>query len=676
MNLPEYTGEATAMLTRLTTFESDMALWRWSSLLTPLPGDLDTITHLVSMGYEQVSESQQQQVTYLASQCCDIACTYNNGLFQMWARSEDKTRPPVTLAAPANEYNPQQIEIPMLQFLPSPRTGQWAVVSENDRSEIYHISQLPEKALALQKSLRQTLIELGGNSEWISHTEFHPLGASELHYQRLMTDLRSVVLRTRGKKQETAKQRIVKLEQAHNDIVKLRQSWLKADWLAQWAEVRCMAQQLADDYYQYHRKVTQEHRTHTAPVTTLQKTMLPSNNAFRGIEQGFGTAIIKNSLWGDKADEHQIVTPNGSLLKIRGQQDFERKALTQYINELIGVEGLKHMLILLDTYYVQTGAKDRRDDARISIRQLLIRMGYSETQADDINERRKLAHTILYLARTWVTSSEIRYEQEEGPRGGKRPGQKRRRGVDWTPLLVIEEMRSSEDGGLETPDEVGFHLGKDFYNSMFGEGKHFFYLPTAQVLSYHAEREQQELCLAFYLSNMIFVQQRFTIHFRELALQSGLMTEEEIDHDDHRTRTAMRIVYALERLEKDGVVKHGPHDALDIPLAVDLITGKCKEDSLSPTTLLRIKKSYGYLRGKSEKDLREAKRKGLQRLLREKEKDAIAFGAGHLMIEKVEHREQQREQAIELNEQAMVARIIKSASKQVKGRVVDGSIEK
>lgn len=682
MDLPTYNGDPLSYLVRLDEpGPGETALWQWGIAQKTLPGDINTIDHLISAGYVQVpSDKKTYPVEQLLSQCCDVRFVHNGSIIQGWTRPENMEhtkRNPVILAFTLDNNEPTfNGRIPMLQILPLPRLGQWGVITQNGLFP-YHCTQLPEHAQELCTAMGESILHLAGESQWTNHTEAHAVCASEINYQRMATGIRTEILHARGKKQrEESNRAITKLEVAHAEVNRLRQSWLQPDWLVQWAEVRKMAQQLAEEYYNYHRKVTQEHRTYIAPITSSQQTMLPSNNAFRGLEQGFAPALIKHSLWQDQT-EHQIATPNGTLLQVRGQQEFERKALTQYINEMIGVEGLKHMLTLLDTYYTQTGAKDRRDDARISIRQLLIRMGYSETQADDINERRKLAHSVLYLARTWVTSSEVSYEKEEGPRGGRRPGQKRRKGVNWTPLLVIEEMQASEDGGLEIPDEIGFHLGKDFYSSMFGENSHFFYLPTAQVLSYHADREQQELCLAFYLTNMIFIQQRFTIHFRELALQSGLMTEEEIEHGHDRTRAAMRIVYALERLEKDGLVRHGEHAGLDIPLAVDLITHKCKESDLSPATLQRIKKSYGYLRGKGEKELREARRKGLQRLLHEKEKDAILFGAGHLMVKKVEQREQQREQAIEHNEQAMVARVVKSASKQIgKGHIVDGSVEK
>lgn len=456
-----------------------------------------------------------------------------------------------------------------------------------------------------------------------------------------------------------------------------------------------MAQELAKDYYEHHQNVRKQKKAVAKPVdqppappkpqsmpplTSSHQTKLPSNNGYRGIEQAFGPSLIRHALWEDENQEHQIQTPNGSLLHIRGQEDFERKALTQYINEMIGTEGLKHTLILLDTFFTQTGGKERLVDAHISLRQLLIRMGYTESKADELEERRKLAHTILYLARTWVTAQETKFEKEDGPRGGKRPGGRRKRGIEYTPLLVIEKMKSSPDGGLDVPDEVKFHLGEDFYNSMFGPGGNFFTLPTLQVLSYHSDKEQQELCLAFYLTNMFYIAQKFSIHFRSLATQSGLLSEDEIDHSPNRMRSALRIIYAIEKLDRDGVIVRNPHEALDTVLAVEYITRKNKltgspdeikkalnelEIQFSDSTMKRIKKQYVYLQDLSEPELNEKRRKSLQHLLKVKEGDPILFSPGPVTQEGVKHREAQRQSAIGKNEHLQTARMIKQVTQQV-----------
>ncbi|MBO0777218.1 MAG: hypothetical protein J2P37_00120 [Ktedonobacteraceae bacterium] len=667
MKLPEYQGEPLSVYSRITQKDAPAHLWHYTYKQTPLPGSLDTIDQLTAMGYEQIpGKDDKERGLYLAclfTQLHDVIVTQDGEKLTHWASSESLAfvkRHPVLLCFSLEDTPyPDTKHIQMLQFLPLPRHGEYAVVDK----VLYSMHDLTEGTA--KEKLGIAIKDLAGESQYHTHTTTHQICASELHYQAMRTSLYSDMFSGRRKERQEAKQQLDLLDKAHHEVVILRQSWLRHDWLHQWQEVRTLAQKLASEYDDHHR--AHQPPARMAPIPSSHKTMLPSNNAYRGIEESFGPALIKRSLWEDRASEHHIATPNGSLLKVKGQEDFERKALTQYINDMIGVEGLKHTLILLETLFTQTGGRDRRDDAHISLRQLLIRMGYSETQADDFNERKKLAHTILYLARTWVTSMETRYEEEIGPRGGRRGGGKRRRGVDWTPLLVIEKMRASADGGLDVPDEVKFHLGEDFYNSMFGPGQQFFYLPTLAVLHYHAQKEQQELCLSFYLTNMIFVSKRFTIHFREMAIQSGLMSEEEIERDNQRIRSALRIVYALEHLERDGLIKRGPHETFDMVLAAEWYTQKCDERDLSPVTLQRIKRQYAYLQGNSPQELNERRRKALQRLLREVEGDALLFSPGPLTVKDVERREQQRDQAIARNQRLIEARAAK------KETIVDAS---
>lgn len=697
MQIPTFTGEPLSVYSRVTKPDAPIPLFHYTYKQVPIKGDLDTINNLTAQGYERIVGKDDLETAWyqacLFSQLLDVIYVQDGDHYTAWAHHqniEHIKKYPVCLAFKLDDTSPEAREflkldhIQMLQFLPLPRHGEFAMIKGKDTA-LYTHHDLGDQGTTLKIKLGEAIKDLGGRSEWGTFNDIHSYCASELHYMAVKRDLQAHILNARGRVRKEAQESLKKLEQAHNNVIALRESWLRPDWLVQWSEIRRMAQELAKDYYEHHKDVTKKPQTPgMTPLTSSHQTMLPSNNGYRGLEQAFGRAVIKRSLWEDEAQEHQIVTPNGSLLKIKGQEEFERKALTQYINDMIGTEGLKHTLILLETLFTQTGGRERLIDAHISIRQLLIRMGYSESKADDIEERRKLAHTILYLARTWVTSQETKFEQETGPRGGKRPGGRRKRGVEYTPLLVIEKMKSSVDGGLDVPDEVKFHLGEDFYNSMFGPGGNFFYLPTLQVLEYHAKNEQQELCLAFYLTNMFYIAQKFSVHFRRMVIQSGLLSEEEVDHDQNRTRKALRIIYALERLERDGIIARNPYEALDTVLAVEYITRKSKlteaqdiqvlEMEFSEHTLQRIKKQYFYLQGKSTQELNEKRRKSLQYLLKVVKDDPILFGPGPVTKAGVEHREKQRQQAIAHNERLQTARMIKEVTKQVSAnlaKVVD-----
>ncbi len=432
-------------------------------------------------------------------------------------------------------------------------------------------------------------------------------------------------------------------------------------------EVHRMVQELAKAYYTLfsdeETKLAETSPQTLPPVTSNDKSRMPSSNHFRALVQGCGPGYVSLSLWNSEtSDEQQLITSNGSMLRVRGQEDYERKALHTYITTMMGTEGLKALLTVIDAYYIQTGAQAQHINARISLRQLMIRMGYSEVQANDLNERRKMAHTILYFARTWVTSPEKKYVPQARGRGKKKLSQ-----PEYSPLLVIEKMRSSADGGLDVPDEIKYHLGEDYYNSLFGEHPQYFTLPTAQVLAYHAVRQQQELCLAFYLSNMVIINKSFSVHFRELLLKTALMLEDDIDHNTNRTRHALRVVYAIEQLEKDGFIYRAAHDDLDIAMAIELFTRVCSKDDLSPTTYKRITTNYTYLQSLSPQDARTKRRVALQRLLKkDMVSPAIVFSAGPLLKEKAEKIEELRQRAIDRSENAQIARVVKIASAQLR----------
>src|SRR5258708_4025465 len=119
-----------------------------------------------------------------------------------------------------------------------------------------------------------------------------------------------------------------------------------------------------------------------------------------------------------------------------------------------------------------------------------------EDHADDLDEQRKLMHYILFMARTWVTA--LDKEQEVRRRGRPRSTYR-----EYTPLIVLEALGSDERGGIKIPESIEFHLGKEFWDQMFGTHKHFFTLPTLLILGYHSKNQPQKNCLAFYLANML-----------------------------------------------------------------------------------------------------------------------------------------------------------------------------
>jgi hypothetical protein len=274
------------------------------------------------------------------------------------------------------------------------------------------------------------------------------------------------------------------------------------------------------------------------------------------------------------------------------------------------------------------------------------------------DEQRKLMHTLLYLSRTWIESPETTYVKAHR----RRRGGKEVRSTEYTPLLVLERLKLDEIDGIKIPETVEFHLGAEFYDLLFGERQQYFTLPTADLLRYHGVREQQEICLAFYLSNFLILNGgRYGVNFPTMLTESGIRLAEDIENAQNRLRDALRVLYALERLEKDGWIIRAAHPDIDTVLAVELFTGECKQEDVSPGTYQRITTNHNHLRGASVTDLRRKRREALQHLLGIGRSDALQFTTGSLLKAQAEKREAQRQQAIAKSEAAQVARIQKAA---------------
>ena len=359
-------------------------------------------------------------------------------------------------------------------------------------------------------------------------------------------------------------------------------------------------------------------------LTSGHRTKLPSTPSFDAIRQSFGPGVgVQMSLWDHTSETRfELTTPNGASLVIAGNSPSESIALYHYVTSDVGPEGLKHLLVLLDTYYLKTGGKDRKADASISVRHLLVRLGKGK-KADDKDEQQKLMKTILYLARTLVSSDTKRKA---------------------SPLLIIEGLTPDEQGNFLIPSEIEYHLGQHFFETLFGKQPQYFSVPTAQLLSYHATREQQELLLAFYLSNQLTLQGgQCSLDFVTLLLQSALQSSKDIQQGTNRTRDAQRVLYALERLEQHGLIVRAPHEDVDTVLAIDLFTGTEKElaKKVSDTTKKRLQKLLSTLKESSPQMLNTRRRRALQRLLEmepaipEEQALPLTFTAGVLLAKHI-----------------------------------------
>lgn len=559
--------------------------WTFGIFATLEVSSEEVLTELRTDGWEPWSEQTKEFFVFLESQFAQtlIVQEYAYG-FRYWARTPDLAfaqRYPVLLThQTGTEDYPRLLPPGMI-------IGTTALISEGETNFLYTVEQLPTQAQSLCTQLQAGML-------------LFPDDANPSEQDR--------------RNRESARR-------------------------AAWEGTHEAAQQLTKLYWQFH----QEQRAKASTVrqglpalTSAHRTRLPLTNSFRGLAQSFGPAVVP-SIWNHQLEGAlELITPNGSLLRVVGTNTVENVALHRYVTQMLGPEGLKHLVILLDAYYLQTQGTDQKSDARVSLRQLLIRLG-AGSKADDREEQRKLMHSILYLASTYITSDERLQELGEKPRPLARQRRRRQQDrKDYSPLLIIERLKPGTDGSIQIPDEVEYHLGSEFFEALFGPQQQFFSLPAALLLRYHAVREQQELLLAFYLSNALITSGgQFSTSFPTLMVQSALQSQEELEHGHDRLRDAQRVLFALERLEQQDLIRREGHQGIDTALTMELATGKHTQEELASATFLRIRQEVSYQRQLSAETIRTNRRIAFQQLLEDRAHPPVSFLAGPLLLEQV-----------------------------------------
>lgn len=392
-------------------------------------------------------------------------------------------------------------------------------------------------------------------------------------------------------------------------------------------------------------------------------TTLPSNNGLRGILSSFGPGLIRgSSLWEHVEDESGLgmisvlITPNGARLAIK-ERGMIKKAIDTYLESMIGVEGLKVVLALMATWYEQTQASGPKATATISLRRFLLDMGYDRKQANDEAERRKAYYCILYLSRLTAIAKETRYVPENA---NKPQGKKIRsvRSIEWTPLFHLKTPVVADENGLPAiPSEFTYGIGESFFAEMFGDDKQYFQLPTADALCYSAKHHTHELCLLFYLSNMVIVAHAsFIAYLLTLIFHAGLQREQDFKEDTQRLRFLNSVLMAIEHLEKDGWIKREAQNLIDEILAINVLLGHCKVEELAPATKARIASTYPELGKNTPKELKSRKTALLKTLAKGKQGDTqIELTSGHLLEAQAKKIRRSRAVAVAKQQRAMEA---------------------
>lgn len=281
MNIPEYKGEPLSVIRRITQEDAHADLWHYIYKLNPLQNNVDTINRLTEQGYKQVDSDSDVEtgflVACLASQLHDMAGVQDGEQIHVWAHQESieyvKKYPVLLCFLVEKNEHPDANSVQMLQFLPLPRHGERAIIGFKNAS-LYRFEDLDETAQQLKSQLGQTIFDLAGKSQWGNHTPIHTACANELQYLALRTELQTRILTARGEQEKEIQSNLENLEKAHTNVLTLRQSWLRPDWLHQWQEIRGMAKDLAAIYYAHVQDVSGEKK----PAQAVKMPSIP--NAF------------------------------------------------------------------------------------------------------------------------------------------------------------------------------------------------------------------------------------------------------------------------------------------------------------------------------------------------------------------------------------------------------------
>lgn len=561
-----------------------------------------------------------------------------------------------------------------LEFLPPPTWGMAAIIRSNDSLSYMTIGHLSKTALSIQKAMSEISLRWARATQWAFITPEMDaifqgdtsLSTSLMRARRAARTPRTIIEADKAWFRYTEARQLITATQAD-----YTQRLYDSQWLADCAQIHVYAKELAEMYarkYREDQEFSQNTRKHprstaiTLPDAT-HITKSPSDHHVEGLTQSFHTQLQASLL----AQEESVVfrTPNTSDVEVSMSDQNEQIALTEYIMTRRGPDGLKHMLALTAIYDDQTHGKGQREDAHISPRQLVTWL-YGEDAAGDPEKQQHAMEIILYLARATITSQEKRYN--------RKTKQYDKEVTVATPMIVQEKWEWDQPGKLRIPSDISFHLGEHYYNLLYGPHPQYFALPTQAVLQYHSQRQEDELLLVFYLSNHISMtgKKPFKVHLSTLMHQSTVMSEDNIQHGDHRTRDALAVIYALEQIERDQWIIRSPDEIIDEILLCDILLAKTPQeekrikDQLTVTTYERLLNhlQWEHFSQMDNQELIRHRLKLLQRLLTQ-DTDALIFMPGELLQAQVHKRISQRCAALIQDETAMTNRVIRNATRRI-----------
>lgn len=607
MKIPQYTkGHPRSTLWKVTT-TSTTSLWRWSRPLPTMPNTPETIEELTSSGYQLLPQviflaagldTQLSEIIVVEDSFTDddeqlLQAKHEEGDTeaihqwlskrsepQFWARTQDikhAKRYPVVLTFSVDSNTEDTKTIEMLQFLPPPNMGEYGLISddpipEGDKAKTYHITQLSESAQEKQKKLNQALRQLAAPSAWIEHNPLtHPRCTSEQDYEQIVAHFQSQVSRgVTQQERETAQEVLIELNKAHEQIVALRQSWLKTDWLAQWEEIARMAKDLASDYYKYHQQLkklpvaTDIFPNGEALTTTCQPMQLFSFATQNAVSKdaaqwtytkGHPPYFLKGSnILEYKNEESSIISVDESNKlweQVKQQTDTQVDLAFAAISLCIRSTEPDHSAWIYAENFLKGRGKKKMTKPVAGENRLAVRRTAGYRQED----YQEVGHALFNLEKIWLTIDQPIDVEEYNRKTKKR---KQRRYTYKGRLIIVKGALTQKD--LQTTDsdtgmEVAWHIAPGDWLTPFLEmpNRQVAYL-SEKALQYDPYRQKWEKYLSryFFFNGHMNSKGRSCIFNRQVErlLQDCSL---EIDRNEHK-RTRDHFEKAMNQLVTDGFI--------------------------------------------------------------------------------------------------------------------------
>lgn len=582
----------------------DVCIWNPAPLLWP--HDLDRVNRLIAARYEQLPPGGQYSetgrlLTILHGQMSEVlslALLTSTGERhrERWAHPVDVTRAkaiPVALAF----YTPHNMEgqsdeawamyTRSAERLPPPAFGERALVWHDSNGwQVRSIEQLGQDARDMQEQMAAKLRELVAPSDWYVWSA--ELDACHIpgEYQRMRDDLRSELLRKRGKEREQVRASLMRLDSARNQALALealrdRQQREGKQWTDGVLEVIVMARTLAAHYWLAEQKAQQQASKRNLPTIPNvfdndELAEIATAMPVHAVLSGY-SAAQREGPGGWVPDDagyptyRQVKPEHDTILQVRGE-DSEQvldeagiQRLWAQVREYSDLDGDVFLTMLGQSLM----APDDPNGVWITGSQILDYRGVQPKTTRDENGRpRRAGHRqedLLEIARCvgrqanqWIQINSLIADEVTAPKRGK--PQKKRFTRNSKLTVILEDIRQHEltpeiDGNPAPALPIAWRYRMGTWLAPFlSENNRMVGWLCQQALRYDPYHEMWEKRLTRYFLFHLRINAAggaatITRHVGKLIDELALPVDER-----HPQRTRERFEQAMGRIVADGMI--------------------------------------------------------------------------------------------------------------------------